>query len=324
MDKVRNVFWNNREKRLRAGWRIFLQLTLNIVLILLLGTIVSNTLGLVIPPDVQGYVLAYPVMFVGTVLAVWLAGRFLDRRRFIDFGLTLSKREWWMDFTFGIILSTVPLLIILLALRGMGWIAIDGVFTSKLPGWPIALPLISAAAIYICVGAFEEIARVYQMRNLLESVWARFGRWGAVCLAIGVAALISIIMHLADLEFFPPVFLVYVLLDGIFLGLCYLVTGRAAIAIAMHFMVDFLFLIVFVPHTSAFFDGFVTLFNIRITHPAVTAFITTHMNSVVLVGLLVYEAVNLFALYFWVKMRYGKFSISDNLAVPTLLHKSGG
>ncbi len=322
MDNIRIVFWNTREKRLRAVWRILLQFILNICLILILGTIVSNILSSVIPPDVRGYVLAYPVMFVGTVLAVWLAGRFFDRRRFTDFGLSLSKRDWWMDFTFGVILSTVPMLIILLVLKGMGWIAIEGVFKSKIAGWPagwpIVLPLISMLAIYICVGAFEEIARVYQMRNLLEAVWARFGRWGAACVAIGVAALISVLMHIADLEFFPPVFLVYVLVDGAFLGLCYLVTGRAAIAIAMHFIVDFLLLVVFVPSNSAFFDGLVTLFNIRITDPAFITFITTHVNFVVLVGLLVYEMVNLLALYVWVKMRYGKFSISDNLAVPTL------
>ncbi len=179
MVNIRNAFWNIREKRLRAGWRIFLQLILNIVLILILGTIVSNTLSLVIPSDVQGFMLPYPVMFVGTMLAVWLAGRFFDRRRFIDFGLSLSKREWWVDFFFGVILSTVSILIILLALQGMGWIVMEGVFTSKLVGWPFVFSLISAVAIYICVGAFEEIARVYQMRNLLEAVWARFRTLGS-------------------------------------------------------------------------------------------------------------------------------------------------
>jgi hypothetical protein len=112
---------------------------------------------------------------------------------------------------------------------------------------------------------------------------------------------------------------VYVLLDGAFLGLCYLVTGRAAIAIAAHTMVDFLILTVFVPDTSAFFDGFVTLFSFRITNPAFMAFVTTHTNSVVLIGILLYETVNLLGLYIWVRMRYGNFSISDNLAVPTLL-----
>ncbi len=242
-----NVFWNKQEKRLRAGWRIILQFILNIGLILVLGTIVSKIFSPVIPSDIRGYVLAYPVMFVATVIAVWLAGRFLDRRRFIDFGLSLSKPEWWIDFAFGVVLATVPVLIILLALRGLGWITIEAVFESKLAGWPIVLPLIMVLITHICVGAFEEIARVYQMRNLLESVWAHVGRWGAASVAIGVAALISVGMHFSDLEYFPPVFLVYVLLDGVFLGLCYLVTGRAAIAIAAHFMVDFLLLTVFVP-----------------------------------------------------------------------------
>ena len=316
------VFWNTREKRLRAAWRILLQLILNMGLILILGTIVSNILSPIIPPDIRGYVLAYPVMFGATMIAVWLAGRFIDRRRFVDFGLSLSNHDWWMDFSFGVVLSAIPVLIILMTLQGMGWITIESVFKSRLVGWPIILPLISALITHMCVGAFEEIARVYQMRNLLEAVWARFGRWGAACVAISTAALISVFIHIADLEFFPPIFLVYVLMDGTFLGLCYLVTGRAAIAIAMHFMVDFLILTVFVPNASSFFDGFVTLFSIHFTNPASIAFMTTHLNSVVFIGLLVYEMVNLLALYVWVKTRYGKFSISDNLAVPTLLHNS--
>jgi uncharacterized protein len=323
MNNVRNVFWDIQNKRMRAGWRILLQFVLNIGLILLLGSIASNILSPVIPANVRGYVLAYPVMFVATLISVWLAGRFFDRRRFSNFGLLLSQHEWWVDFTFGVLLTTVPVLIVLLTLQGMGWIAIEGVFKSKLVGWPIVLSLIIVITNHICVGAFEEIARVYQIRNLLESVWARLGRWGAAFVAINVAALISVLMHIADLEFFPPVFLVYVLVDGAFLGLCYLVTGRAAIAIAAHSMVDFLILTVFVPNTSAFFDSFMTLFSIRITDPASMAFITTHIDTVVLIGLLVYEMVNLLALYIWARMRYGNFSISDTLAVPTLLQESG-
>lgn len=319
MNNFLTIFWNIQNKRLRAGWRILIQFVLNIGLILLLGSIVSSILSPVIPANVRGYVLAYPVMFVATLITVWLAARFLDRREFRDFGLSLSQYEWWLDFIFGVLLSTVPVLIVLLTLNGMGWIAIEGIFKSKLAGWPISLPLIIMIANHICVGAFEEIARVYQIRNLLESVWARFGRWGAAFVALIVASLISVLMHTGDLEIFPPVFLVYVLLDGAFLGLCYLVTGRAAIAIAAHTMVDFLILTVFVPDTSAFFDGFVTLFSFRITNPAFMAFVTTHTISVVLVGLLLYETVNLLGLYVWVRMRYGNFSISDKLAVPTLL-----
>ncbi len=322
MANIWNIFWNTQEKRLRAVWRILLQFILNIGFILILGTIVSNIFSLVIPPDIRGYVLTYPVMFGATMIAVWLAGRFFDRRRFVDFGLSLSKHEWWMDFAFGVVLSTIPVLIILMTLQAMGWITIESVFKSRLVGSPIILPLISAVITHICVGAFEEIARVYQMRNLLEAVWTRFGHWGAACVAIGTAALISVLMHIADLELFPPIFLVYVLMDGAFLGLCYLVTGKAAIAISMHFMVDLLILTVFVPNASSFFDGFVTLFSIQFKNPVSSAFMTTYLNSVVFIGLLVYEMVNLLALYVWVKMRYGKFSISDNLAVPTLLQNS--
>ncbi|CAG0936400.1 hypothetical protein TFLX_05273 [Thermoflexales bacterium] len=322
MNNTRTLFWDTRYKRLRAGWRILLQFALNIGLILLLGTVVSTILDPVIPSNVRGYLLAYPVMFVATLIAVWLAGHFLDRRRFSDFGLSILKPAWWADFIFGVVLALVPVLIVLLTLQGLGWIALESVFRSKLAGGPIVLALISVIMTHLCVGAFEEMARVYQVRNLLESVWVHFGRWGAAFVALGVAALISVCMHLSELELLPPIFLVYVLLDGVFLGLCYLVTGRAAIAIAAHSTVDLLLLTVFVLGTSAFFDGFVTLFRVRFTDPASTAFIATHLDAVVLIGLLIYEMVNLLALYVWVKMRYGKFSIADNLALLTLLSES--
>lgn len=323
MTSHRNAFWNAREQRLRTGWRLILQFILNIGLILLLGTTVSNLLSPVVPPDVLGYVFVYPVMFVATVIAVWLVGRFLDRRRFVDFGLSLWKREWWIDFAFGMMLATLPLLILFLISQGMGWITVEAVFKSKMVGGSIVLPLISVVITHFCVGGFEEIARVYQMRNLLESVWTRFGRWGAAFFATGVAALVSVLMHLADLEYFPPIFLVYVFLDGLFLGLCYLVTGRVAMAIAMHSMVDLLILTVFVPDVSTFFDGFVTLYRIRFATPVSTAFVATHWEAVALIGVLIYEMLNLLALYLWTRMRYGKFSISDHLAVPTLLNRAG-
>lgn len=259
MINLRKAFWNTREQRLRTGWRLILQFILNIGLILLLGTTVSNLLTPVIPPEVLGYVFTYPIMLVATMVAVCLAARFLDRRRFVDFGLSLLKRDWWIDFSFGMVLATVPILILLLVSLGMGWITIEAVLQSKLAAGSIILPLISVVITHLCVGGFEEVARIYQMRNLLESVWARFGRWGAAFFAMCAAAVISVLMHLADLEYFPPIFLVYVLLDGLFLGLCYLVTGRAAMVIAIHSMVDFLLLTVFVPDVSAFFDGFVTL-----------------------------------------------------------------
>lgn len=320
MINLRNAFWNTQEQRLRTGWRLLLQFILNIGLILLLGTTVSNLLTPIIPPDVLGNAFSYPVMFVATMIAVGLAGRFLDRRRFVDFGLSLTKREWWIDFAFGMVLAAVPVLILLLVSHAMGWIKIEGIFKSTLVGGAIGLPLISVVVSHLCVGAFQEIARIYQMRNLLESSWTRFGRWGAAFFAMGAAAIISVLMHLADLEYFPPIFLVYVLLDGLFLGLCYMVTGRAAIAIAMHSVVDFLLLTAFVPDVSAFFDGFVILNRIRFTSPGSTAFLTTNWDAVALIGILVYEMLNLLALYLWAKMRYGKFHVSGHLAVPTLLN----
>ena len=322
MTGVRKLIWNDRENRLRAGWRILLQFALNIGLILLLETMAEAAFKTILPSNVRGFVLAYPVMFAATMIAVRLAGRFFDRRRFADFGLSPLARAWQADFAFGAAWAAAPVLILLAAFRAAGWIAIDGVFESKWAGAPVALAFAAALIVHLCVGAFEETARIYQMRNLLEGLRARFGLAGAALAAAGAAALISAGMHAPELEYLPPVYLAYVLLDGMFLGLCWLLTGRAAVAIAMHAMVDLLLLTVFVPGGTALSDGFVTLFGVRFMQTDSAALASAGMSGAALIGLLAYESLNVLGLYAWVKIRYGKFSILENLAIPTPLAES--
>jgi len=45
------------------------------------------------------------------------------------------------------------------------------------------------------------------------------------------------------------------------------------------------------------------------------------MESVIIIGILVYEIMNILALYVWVRIRYGHFTILDNLAVASFLQK---
>ncbi|MBN2004533.1 MAG: CPBP family intramembrane metalloprotease [Anaerolineae bacterium] len=319
---AKNIFWNSHEQRLRAIWRILIQLVLSIGLILLLGMAVSYVTRPIIPPDLLGYVLSYPIMCAGTLISIGLSCRFLDRRRFSDFGITLSSRAWWVDYAFGVVWVLVPPLLVLLVLQAIGWVSIEGVFTSKWAGGSIALPLISAFISYLCVGVFEEAERTYQIRNLLESTWFRAGRRGAAAIAVAGSVLISVAIHVPHLEAMPVVYLLYVLLDGIFLSGCYMLTGRTAMAMAMHSMGDLLFLTLLVPMTdSAFFDGFVTLFGIRVTSTAPVAFVSAHLNLVAVIGLLLYSALDWLVLYVWVRSRYGAFTVSGRLAVPTLRHR---
>ena len=125
MTTIKQIFWNETERRPRAFWRLNIQGTLLVIflvvlsllgilllLLLHLGQLIlaedaaQFDLGLLVDWLASSLVLSwFNVLTLPAVLAsVWLAGRFADRRRFADFGLRLS-RDWWVDFGFGLALG---------------------------------------------------------------------------------------------------------------------------------------------------------------------------------------------------------------------------
>ena len=113
-----NPFYNPRERRPRAFWRLLLQLALVLGIGFAAGGLVSATLALFgwAPSGGGGaeilagspiFLVANSVVsLVTVVISVWLAGRFLDRRRFSGLGLSLHK-IWWLFFFFGLFLGAL-------------------------------------------------------------------------------------------------------------------------------------------------------------------------------------------------------------------------
>ena len=64
---------------------------------------------------------------VGALLSVWLAGRFLDRRAFSDFGFHLGA-GWWLDLLFGMALGALLITTIFFVELGLGWVEVVGAF----------------------------------------------------------------------------------------------------------------------------------------------------------------------------------------------------
>ena len=132
-----NPFWNEREKRLPAFWRLLLQVSLLVIIGLVLGSLVSGgvlLLGVQMPGSEAGlladpffFAVNYAVSFVAVVASVWLAARFLDRRPFSGFGLSLNK-DWWLDFGFGLFLGALLMTGIFLVELAAGWVTVAGTF----------------------------------------------------------------------------------------------------------------------------------------------------------------------------------------------------
>ena len=111
-----NLFYNARENRLRAFWRLLLQFVLDTIGAALLGSLAFVAFaifgGATLGAGALDSLAASPALgtviggmsLVAALFSVWLAGRFFDRRPFSGFGLRLD-RGWWLDFGFGLLLG---------------------------------------------------------------------------------------------------------------------------------------------------------------------------------------------------------------------------
>ena len=113
LSKIASVFWNGGEHRPRALWRMVGMG----VLVAIISVIFQTVMNLFLSPDFV------PASFTGQmqlnivfVVAVWLAARFLDRRKFSETGIQ-SGKNWWLDFSFGLALGAILMTVIFLIER---------------------------------------------------------------------------------------------------------------------------------------------------------------------------------------------------------------
>jgi hypothetical protein len=312
MPSIKNIFWNSVESRLRAGWRLAIQIILNIGLAISLLNLATRLWGTSASESPWFNVIVAPLFMGATLLSVCFASRFLDRRRFSNLGVHLGHRDWWADFGFGLTLGTVPLSALILVATAAGWMTLEPVFTSGIPGTSFAVAVLGSLWVYVCIGVFEELARAYHVRNLLEGLdTRRLGLKGAMVGAVVGASLISVLMHSGN-----TAFLLFVFVSTVVNALCYLLTGRIAIATGYHIAWDFVLATVFglgaqaAETTTAFF----------IIHSEGVFRVDGSEISFILMGILIgLELVGLLLILKWVSLRYGKNTLHQELAVPNLL-----
>lgn len=270
---MKNPFWNSEQRRLRALWRLIIQALLTGLAALVLSIVVGLAFGLWLvlrsggalaanPAALQQAILTdplfRPVSMGATLLAfvasVALAGRFLDRRRWADFGFHL-RRGWWLDLGFGLGLGAVLMAAIFAVEYAAGWVTITG--TLHTPGPQAFLPgLLAGLVSYIAVGIYEELwSRGYHLHNLAEGLNLLGGR-GAILLAWLLSSSFFGVLHASN----PNATLISTLnliIAGLFLGLGFVLTGELAIPIGLHI-------------TWNFFQGNVFGFPVSGTHSGAT------------------------------------------------------
>lgn len=241
------IFWNPAQRRLRALWRIVLWAVLMGVLAALsqvpllgISLLASGDLsGLIADLSGSGAQMALSMLaFLLAILAsVALAGRFLDRRPFRDFGFHFSPR-WWADFGFGLVLGAGLMAFIFLFELAAGWVQVTGFFAEGGASFlgSLAAPLV----LYICVGIQEEITtRGYLLHNLAEGLGGlRLSPRAALFTAYAASSILFGFLHAAN-PYASLVSTANLMLAGLFLGLPFLLTGDLAISIGLHMTWNF-------------------------------------------------------------------------------------
>jgi len=236
---MKAIFWNRKERRLRAGWRLLIQFILFfalLVLVVMLENVFEDLFGRLPQHPWFGpgdsILLPFEMLLV-TVLSMWLAARFIDRRRFSDFGVRFSP-SWWTDLGLGFVLGAILMSIIFLIHLTMDWAVILDTMHSDPAVGTFPISMVFAIVSIVCLAVQEELhSRGCQLKNLAEGLNSpRLGPRGASWLAVVIIAIIFGALHYdADAGMISVFALIAA---GLLYAVAFLFTGQLALPIGFH------------------------------------------------------------------------------------------
>jgi hypothetical protein len=103
--------------------------------------------------------------------ALWIAGRFIDRRTISSYGFRFSKR-WWRDLSFGFGVGGLLMTLVFLVELGFGWVGVTSTFYSIRTSTGGFLLSIAVFLVVFCCAAVAEgvFARGYLITNVAEGL----------------------------------------------------------------------------------------------------------------------------------------------------------
>jgi membrane protease YdiL (CAAX protease family) len=236
MGRLLVPFWNRDERRLRAGWRLVIQLIAFVIAAVAAQFLVVAAFG---KGSARGMALMAVLYLSFEAGAGWLVARFIDRRRFADFGYHVN-RGWWLDLTFGFLLGAMMMSGIFVVEWLAGWMTVTAPAPPK-SGMPLAPAVVIEFLFFIAVAFNEEfIFRGYQIRNLAEGlVGRRIGPRTAIAAAWFITAALFGLAHAINPGATAISSINIMLTAGGLLGLSYVLTGELAIPIGIHLAWNF-------------------------------------------------------------------------------------
>jgi membrane protease YdiL (CAAX protease family) len=264
MQYLLGVFYQRSEHRLRAPWRLLIQVilvflglgVLNLLALLILvipllltGQIPLNGLGngSALTQDINAAFHQLPLLvgarsLVSLLLVILIyrgLARWIDRRPWQDYGFHF-KPGWWRDLGFGLLLGIALMGMIFGAEYALGWVTVSRMLENSQPQLPFWQLLVDGFLAYVLVGVEEELfARGYLIKNLAEGLnLPPIGATAAVLIAYLLTSIFFGFLHgnNANATLGSSLNLV---LAGLFLGLGFILTGELAIPIGVHIAWNF-------------------------------------------------------------------------------------
>lgn len=307
---IKNIFWNSEEVRIRAGWRILIQLLSMSFLIMGLMFLVQQY-SYLLPGQPEWAASSFfqkPIEVIAFLLTAYLCAKYIDKRPFKDLGLVIDK-NWRMDFYAGLSLGIILMALIFGIEYSAGWITISE--QSQITGIDFIYGIIYGVVLFLLVGFQEEmLVRGYMFKNISEGFNINNKPLLGIIIAILITSLLFGFAHASN----PNATLISSLsicLAGIFLAVGYILTGRLALPIGLHI-------------TWNFFQGYVFGFPVS-GNSIPTSFITIQQGGPEIItggafgpeaGLIgiVFYFVGGGLIFIWLKARNGKINIVLNIA----------
>ncbi len=175
-----------------------------------------------------------------TVGFFWLMFRFVDHRTSIRIAGIQPDRVWWLEFAKGSIIAALVMAFIFFIQIFTGTLEFLG-FSWNLPGtsswfYPVFVFFIQMS----CVGFYEEVmSRSYLLTNFKEGFTNKFidTKWATIIAVLFSSSIFGLAHALnPNVTIFA---LLNIFLAGIMLAIPYLITGRLAFSVGIHFAWNF-------------------------------------------------------------------------------------
>ncbi len=227
---VRDALVNPTERRPRAAVRLVGGGIVVLLVVLAVQVLVLSTLA-------PRFGAESPVLFgvavatagMATMAALVPIARYLDRRRFVDYGFRID-RDWWIDCAFGLALGIALQAAVFLVGWAAGWFAVTGTFVAD---GSFLLAFVGLVGLFLVVGIYEEaLVRGWLLTNVAEGCRFLGERW-AITVALIVSSGLFGLLHAGN----PGATVASVTIisaAGVLLAAGYLLTGELAIPIGIH------------------------------------------------------------------------------------------